>query len=310
MTYWIPFGILTLIGVIILTLFIRLRWEGSVNKIVLIYSLLAIFCISLTGLLGLLDKKTTSFVFLLCQLIFLLYGLLHAYLMYRSEDKRITAFKWVKRNSDDPERDSFWPEYLFTFGLSFLGLAVFVVVFEVLAKGDYVGYSITFLPAGIGLILPLIMLKTLDSARQIAPRDYSVTWSPHKLTIELARWQLESVELDFRLAKSIADENRFLHKKMEPFIAKLDPNQSLGDIFLLAIIAYNKDKINSAKDQIQDIGPEPNIEPFWWLMKLKFIPWKPRTWNPKYRLLDPNASYKENDLCHKDVIVAKRMSIN
>lgn len=277
-------------AVVSLVLFIVL-WQmkiGEIKRDTLLHSLLGFLLLALPGFFGLVVGKAPQLVYLACLLIFLLLGILHAWRMY--------SLYWARRASGDPSRDSFFPEFVFTLFMAALGVIVFTIHFWVWASE----FALAFSTVLIFFPLPFLFLKAYDFAIQIQAPDYEkkAVWEDFSPILGANT----EINVRFKVHTRLINEKNFFARRTGVSV-EAAYNDILGNVF-----RYGIEEVNREEPDIQIINLERDeSKPFWWLFYIKFVLWRPNTWNRKIRYLDVGATVKENKLKSGDIIVAKRI---
>jgi hypothetical protein len=277
-------------AVVSLVLFIVL-WQmkiGEIKRDTLLHCLLGFLLLALPGFFGLAVSKAPQLAYLTCLLIFLLLGILHTWRMY--------SLYWARRVSGDPSRDSFFSEFVFTLFMTALGIIGFTIHLWIWASE----FALAFSTALIFFPLPFLFLKAYDFAIQIQAPDYEkkAVWEDFSPSLG----KDTEINVRFNVHAQLVDEKKFF-SKMTGVYVEAAYEDILGNVF-----RYGIEEINREEPDIQIIDLNRNeSKPFWWLFYIKFILWRPSTWNRKIRYLDAGRTVKENRLISGDIIVAKRI---
>jgi hypothetical protein len=243
-----------------------------------------------------------SQIYLIMQLVFLILGILNAWLLY-------PKLFWAYRDAERADRDSFWAEGLFTLTVCILSVLALLVSFILISgksisldnRPDFVFWTLIAV-----FVLPFFVLKGYDFLNQIPARNFDVKWTyPTHTPLEPNRWQWEhKVWVNFDVADSLENERKWRVKRAK-FSVEMPREQSLENAFRLALREHHD---RGPAIPVQDLGYERSRQgDFWWLFKIKCIIWRPNTWFRKNRYLDPYISIVENGLRQGDVVKAQRM---
>lgn len=292
---WIIY--LSLIGIVLLLIFLfafdRRQRDRKAWFHFVIYLMIGGACGSLINLFSIRNTMSIETCYLLFSIFCFGLGIFLVWYMLRK-------IMWVKRDPEDAEKDSFILELLFILlcGISLsIGVALSLKFFKVSYADYFLGATLLF-PAWF------LIIKALDCLFQIPTEEYKIKWKFPKYLINEQDWpETNKVWIGF---ESMESYNRPGMLSLIRYRAEVPRNIVLGEIFRLAIKIYNgQGHVNS----MQDIGVEPeNEDRFWWLFRLKFVWYRPHTWFPNFRILDPNADVITNGLRTDDLVQAIRMS--
>ncbi len=262
---------------------------------VLIMALSAALIAVFAWLLRVLCSTTLVWVFIVVQVLMLSLGLIHNHLMYKQ--------MWSGRDVHFWERDSIAKELSFSVFTSGISTLCFMGIYWLLNKQhpeDTANFWAIFLP----FLLPLFVLKALDFLNQIPFRDYQHKWVYELSELDETRWDWRNtLVIGFQVTDSYNNEDKLFPKRAH-FTIRVPREQILTQVYRLALRKYHE---MQPTIPVQDIGYEVNPSPFWWLFYIKFNIFKPKTWFPKQRYLDPSTSIANNMLQNADLITARRV---
>ena len=278
--------IVTLVGLVILAIlsavgFSRNTRGKKFKKIDnVIYLVAFAVVIAGTGAIAMVDKEFPVQVYGLIGTALLVLGILHVWLMY-------LLLSWS-------ERDSFLAEGFFTLYVGSVGSLGFVLLFYFLDKQ---GYGLTYNWLLLLFPLPYLMLKAYDYWMQIdflkyegwkypesrvANSNYSAEYLTHKQTV-------------FFILSEVDPENKHLrHLQLE-----IDPAYQFGEFFHFYI--YDKSRRRELRP-IQHVVKAPDGTPLSWMF---FV--YPKKWWQRRRFIDPDLTFRENNISHGQSVVALRV---
>ncbi len=245
-------------------------------KAIVTYSLLFLLLLSLLGLFGLSKMEKPLLTFINVQSGVLILGVLHCWLLFKIN-------RW-------PQRDSFWPELVFTMFIGLIGLIGFIWVFGFFNGTDYLKL---FSFSVILFSIPFLFLKTFDYALEIPALDYP-KWHYSQDAVP----EIETLPDD----KVIVVALEFFRNVGDPTTvksrAKAPLRMEFGSYFALFINEYNEanigNRINYLDHSHQSYGWTFYKKPKWWQFK---------------RYIDPKNTLNENKLAENDIIIAERHQI-
>ena len=262
---------------------------------VLILTLLAVLMGAIAWLLRNMGELPLGWVYVIMQVAFLCMGLLHNSMLYRQ--------MWSVRDTDYWERDSLANETAFTIFVSQFQILGFMSVYFLLKKetgAEVANFWALFIP----FLIPFSTLKILDLLNQVPIKDYSQKWTYQLSELDETRWQWDNtIVVGFQVVDAFQNENNWFPKRAH-FMIRAPRNQLLTQVYRLGLRVYHE---KNPTIPVQDIGYEVSPPPFWWLFYIKFHLFKPQTWFPKERYLDPNFSLENNGLQNNTLVTARRM---
>ncbi len=214
---------------------------------------------------------------------------------------------WVVRDKFYFEKDSFFPEFLFTLSLALITAVMFVLGggYSLSGQSIYLDPSPLFGDLPLYFVLPFFWIKLFDMAGHIPPETIAEQWSFPLEPVSAQNWPWrELMIVNFEMKKSLVEEYNIFAEEARPWIEA--PREiSLGAIFQLCMQERRR---NKSLTTIQDLGDEYDGEPrFYWLFLKKSIWYKPRSWRRENRLLDPVKSIRSNGVESTDIIIARRI---
>jgi len=268
-------GIAGILGVIF---FIRIALESSrkiFTKTIITYTLVFLLLVAATRALNYLNINNARINFSLYQLIFLLMGILHCYLI-------VTRF--FKGSSK-----AFLMGLIYTISITIIGGLALIFVFQFtdqLQENFLIASSLLIFP------LPYIIYYTFYYGNSIPTPIYN-TWS----------WPDEPPDIDdypeddsFLLSLVVTPSSRGLRTK--EIICRGPVNFKFGDFFYAAVAEYNERDNVTQKVEVLD----EEQQPYGWMFFEKSNSfWK------KDRMIDFDLSIYYNDLGDKSHIICKRV---
>lgn len=279
------------------------RYQRSFDSSMSIHIIVFILLSSIAGLTFQLTMRDSLHIVWASRLCLLVLGAFHVWNLFRRE--------WVKRDKYVFLKDSMWPELSATVTLS-LACAMAFVLSPRLLSLPFLSFRIPRVPpdytlwdAPLVFLLPFLAFKMGDFASQIPFRFVEKIWFyPQELfNPEKLPWR-GLIRVNFVVANTLRDEYRIIGRRSHPWI-EIPVEAQLEKTFRLMVQERRK---KQGLTIIQDLGTEYGGEPqFWWLFRVKIVPWKPSTWFRKPRYLNPDLSVAENKVRGGDIIVATRV---
>ncbi len=276
--------------------------RGEIQKKTWFYS---IFMLILWGLLGLLGyfiklQELNIVWILISQGLFFLMGVLHSWMIFN-------GFYWSQKAISDRGSYSFWPEWAYTIFICAWGGVAFSLVLWWIT--DYKESYIWLFSPGIAFVpIPFLLVSASGHLAQVPAKDFLVKWSYPNDSIKLHDWDWDNtLYIEFRVHRSLKREKIPFYPRDKRIITNSPIEISLGDLFRVSIDSYRKKYPDLTKQYIRDLRSAPDSAPFWWLFKVKFVPWRLHTWDRRFKLLNPHASLRQNGLKDGDIIIVKRV---
>ncbi len=224
------------------------------------------------------SKHLFTTFWMLC-LVFLLFGVLHVYVVRRNYAGRLKS-----------RRREFVAELLFLLSVLLFTLAVFSTIQYLLVDKNFLFYPL--LMSALMFFVPVLLLQTFEAAYAI-PLPCYTTWNyPVNQQQELAPGHLTNALLvvGFQLTRNVVGDNN------THFRAKGPAKMPLGDLYYYFINDYNE-----LHHQAPIVYADAQHEPYNWWFRLK------RKWPGGYKVLDPGLSLAENGIKENAVIICERI---
>ncbi len=279
------------------------RYQRSMDSKMSIHILVFVIVSSIIGLALQYTLKNSLHIVWATRVALLVLGSFHVWSLFR--------MKWVKRDPYVFLKDSMWPELASTVTIA-LACSMAFVLSPRLFSLPFVSIRIPRIPvdytmwdAPVVFLLPFLAYKLADFASQIPYRFVEKIWyyPQELLSAEKIPWR-DLIRVNFVVANTLRDEYRIIGRRSHPWIEI--PNEiQLEKAFRFMVQERRK---KQGLTIVQDLGSEYGGEPqFWWLFRVKIVPWKPSTWRRKPRYLNPELSIQENRVRGGDIIIATRV---
>jgi hypothetical protein len=245
------------------------------------YLLIAVAVFALTGLFiaaSFFSSYNGYFIFF--QVLFLLYGGLHIYMMHRKMD-------WGK------EKRTFVPDLIFTFLILLAGSICFMLAYRWLNRE---GLEISMMFSTLFFIIPLFVWHTFLSALAIPPKVLNQWYYPvHEPMEDPEESKLKNMLLiSFEFQKN-GQESYFTN-----FRAKAPVDMELGELFYYFINDYNE-----RHPQGQIHFSNGTGKPYGWMFYKK-----PKWYTILTTYMDSDKTIYLNRIRENDVIVCSRILEN
>lgn len=255
---------------------IRSSFKPFSRKAVL-YLLSALLLFGLTALViapGFFKSYTGYFIFF--QVLFVLYGSLHVYLM-----KKMMAWGRDER--------SFWPDVLYSLLIMAAGAIVFALVYRLVNRE---GLELPMMCAVLFFIVPVFVVHTFRKAMEIPPKVLKQWHYPvHHPVEDPDENKLKNLLLiSFEFQKK-SDDAWFTN-----FRAKAPTDMELGMLFYYFINDYNERHPQARIHYINGNG-----EPYGWMFYKK-----PRWYTILTGYMDADKTIFVNSIRENDIIVCAR----
>jgi hypothetical protein len=253
----------------------------ATKKKMVIYVLLTLLTFSLVSLFsydGLIADP--NILLLLFQFCFLGLGIAHV--------------KAMKDYMDWDQKNSVWPELLFSFFIWLIGLIPFYLLY--ISFSGFVNYQFYMLGASLFFIIPMFYHKTFRAALGMPHPDIDSWYYPTHIDVPDPKpHELQNpFVITFIIQKKAEDE--------EPttFRAKAPENMNLGGLFYFFVEDFNEQNVEAPLEFTDDFG-----QPYGWNFYFK-PKWY---WLFKKHYLNPAHTVKENDLEEDCVVVCERQDV-
>src|ERR1044072_1588007 len=218
--------------------------------------------------------------FIFFQVLFLLYGVLHIYMMHRK-------MSWGK------EKQTFVPDLIFTFLILLAGSICFMLAYRWLNRE---GLEISMMFSALFFIIPLFVWHTFLSALAIPPKVLNQWYYPvHEPMEDPEESKLKNMLLiSFEFQKN-GQESFFTN-----FRAKAPVDMELGELFYYFINDYNE-----RHPQGQIHFSNGTGKPYGWMFYKK-----PKWYTIMTTYMDSDKTIYLNRIRENDVIVCSRILQN
>lgn len=245
------------------------------------YLLISVAVFALTGLFiaaSFFSSYNGYFIFF--QVLFLLYGGLHIYMMHKKMD-------WGK------ERQTFVPDLIFTFIIQLAGAICFMLAYRWLNRE---GLEISMMFSTLFFIIPLFVWHTFLSALAIPPKVLNQWYYPvHEPMEDPEESKLKNMLLiSFEFQKN-GQESFFTN-----FRAKAPVDMELGELFYYFINDYNERHPQGHIHFSNGTG-----KPYGWMFYKK-----PKWYTIMTTYMDSDKTIYLNRIRENDVIVCSRILEN
>ena len=274
--------LLFIVGSLIMMLFTKIRKIFSKQKKqAILYAIFILISFALVGFISsskfLNDTAVNSFIGM--QIIFLLLGILHLFIMR----------KFFAALSED--KSDFFSEFLFTIAITLIGLFAFLNV--VTKFRDGINY--TFLASSIIFIVPYLSYKLYEFSLLIPVPEYKNWFYPLEVDVkEPTQKELQNplvISFEFQKKQDIADVTNFRVKAPE--------NMEFGKLFYFFINDYNE---RHPESQI-DFTDYSTQEPHGWIFYRK------PSWIKSLKHINFSKTVIANDIREDYVIVCQRTNV-
>jgi hypothetical protein len=245
------------------------------------YLLISAAVFALTGLfiaVGFFSSYNGYFIFF--QVLFLLYGGLHIYMMHKKMD-------WGK------EKKTFVPDLIFTFLILLAGSICFMLAYRWLNRE---GLEISMMFSTLFFIIPLFVWHTFLSALAIPPKVLNQWYYPVHEPME----DPEESKLKNMLLISFEFQKNGQDSFFTNFRAKAPVDMELGELFYYFINDYNE-----RHPQGQIHFSNGTGKPYGWMFYKK-----PKWYTILTTYMDSEKTIYLNRIRENDVIVCSRISQN
>ena len=245
------------------------------------YLLISVAIFAVTGLF-IATRMFSSYngYFIFFQVLFLLYGALHIYMMHKKMD-------WGK------EKKTFLPDLIFTFIVLLAGAICFMLAYRWLNRE---GLEISMMFSTLFFIIPLFVWHTFLSALAIPPKVLNQWYYPvHEPMEDPEESKLKNMLLiSFEFQKN-GQESFFTN-----FRAKAPVDMELGELFYYFINDYNE-----RHPQGQIHFSNGTGKPYGWMFYKK-----PKWYTIMTTYMDSDKTIYLNRIRENDVIVCSRILEN
>jgi hypothetical protein len=245
------------------------------------YLIIAVAVFALTGLfiaVGFFSNYNRYFIFF--QVLFLLYGGLHVYLMQQKMD-------WGK------DKQSFWPDLIYTIIILLGGAICFVLAYRWVNRE---GLELSMMFSTLFFIIPLFVWHTFQTALAIPPKVLNQWYYPVHEPME----DPEESKLKNMLLISFEFQKNGHDTYFTNFRAKAPVDMELGELFYYFINDYNE-----RHPQGQILFSNGTGNPHGWMFYKK-----PKWYTILTTYMDADKTIFLNRIRENDVIVCSRIIEN
>ncbi|WP_080779322.1 TssN family type VI secretion system protein [Chryseobacterium phocaeense] len=249
-------------------------------KVVIIYFLLCSLCLALPGIFGFAENLFNPYWYLIAQVFYLIFGIIHVNLLHRYFRKHI---------------DSLGMSILFESILSLTCMAfggfLFTLIFGWISKG--LGYPVMAATSISIFVVPMVFYYCYVQFISI-PFDIYKTWrySPDQKLPDFEGADFDRLMvLNVELSKNLEDSNRFRIKAKT-----LPTGVTFGDWFYRVVDDYNH-KNPSSIINLSDIDKEP----YYWIFYTK------KSFFSFRKYIDFDQDISANGISENEVVICKRV---
>lgn len=273
-----------MIGILVFIMSLIRKSRPAIKiKHIIIYVLICGLLLALPGIFGVSGNLFNPYWYLVCQVIYLIFGIFHVNLLHNYFRKHFTVV---------------WKSALFEFILTvtcmLFGGYLFKLLFEWIGKEQ--GNAVMAATSMITFLIPLAFYYCYINFISI-PYNIYKTWriSPDQQPHDFRGVDFDKLMvLNVELSKKLDDSQRFLVK------AKTVPSGvTFGDWFYRVVDDYNH-KNPGSTIQITD----QNNEPFYWIFYVK------KSFFSKRKYVDFEQDITENGISENEIIICKRVIHN
>ena len=251
---------------------------GQKKKQVLIYLLVIALSFGLTGLIS--NERVLNDIplhnFFAFQFIFLLLGILHAYVCRE-------YFEILSEKSE-----GFWSEFIFSIAVSLIALIPFALVINIFKPE----FTFVFLGAALWFLVPILVIKTYEFAVLIPLPVYKKWYYPIGKNIRDPKDDelINPHVISFEFHK---EDNT---SQLSNFRLKAPEKMEFGRLFYFFIDDYNDRHPESKIGYL-----EQNNSPSGWIF------YKKHTWYRGMKYIDFTRTVESNGIREDDVIICQRV---
>ena len=275
--------LLFIVGSVIMMLFTKVRKVFTKQKKqAILYAIFILITFALVGFISsskfLNDTALNSFIGM--QIVFLLLGILHLYIMRKIFD------------SLSEDKSDFFSEFLFTMAITLIGLFAFLNVVTKFREG----INYTFLASAIFFIVPYLVYKLFEYSLLIPVPVFKKWFYPLEVDVkEPTKKELQNplvISFEFQKKQDLPDVTNFRVKAPE--------NMEFGKLFYFFINDYNE-RHPEIRIDFLDYNTQ---EPHGWIF------YKKPSWIRSLRHINFSKSVLGNDIKEDYVIVCQRTNSN
>ncbi|AZA74479.1 TssN family type VI secretion system protein [Chryseobacterium indoltheticum] len=249
-------------------------------RVIIVYVLLCSLCLALPGLFGFSGNSFNPYWYLISQIIYLIFGIIHVNLMH-------TFF----RKHFQSQTTSITFESILSVTCALVGAYLFVLIFGLISKGA--GYPVMSATSVLIFFVPLVFYYCYIQFISI-PVDIYKTWrySPDQKPPDFDGADFDRLMvLNVELSKNLEDANRFRIKAKT-----LPTGVTFGDWFFRVVDDYNhknpKSIIHLTDEQRQ---------PYYWIFYTK------KSFFSFRKYIDFDLDITTNTISENEVVICKRV---
>lgn len=260
--------------------FIRRSQPAIKIKVIIIYILLCSLCLSIPGLFGFSGNLFNPYWYLISQIIYLIFGIIHVNLLHKYFKKHIPSFG-----------KSVLFESILSITCVLLGSYLFVIFFRLLSKDQ--GYPIMSATSSLIFFIPLVFYYCYIQFISI-PVDIYKTWrySPDQKPPDFEGANFDKLMvLNVELSKNLEDANRFRIKAKT-----LPTGVNFGDWFYRVVDDYNHKNPQSIINLI-----DMDRESYYWIFYTK------KSFFSFRKYIDFDQDISTNGISENEIVICKRV---
>jgi len=263
--------------VVLLSLILsRVKEAKKYKKATIIYMIITALCFGIAGLTGFFAIiQNLSAYFILLQVIILLFGILHSYLLYR-------LLPWTSKYR-------FTWEFLFTLATALLGAFFFLLVYNFILH--YHALQYVLLAAITWFFVPFFFMHALNRYLLIPGRIFRKWYYPVGKEIN----DPQDSELVSLLVVSFEFHKKMNDPEITTFRAKAPAHMVFGRLFYYFLNDYNE---RHREGPIQFLDSED--QPHGWIFYKT-------NWFGRKRYIDPDQIIMDNHIRENSVIICQRI---
>ncbi len=249
-------------------------------KVIIIYFLLCSLCLAIPGFFGFAGNLFNPYWYLIAQIIYLIFGIIHVNLLHVYFKKHIDSLSL-----------SILFETLLTLTCMAFGGYLFVLIFDWMSKGT--GYSLMAATSVIIFIVPLVFYYCYVQFISI-PFDIYKTWrfSPDQKPPDFEGADFDKLMvLNVELSKNLEDANRFRIKAKT-----LPTGVTFGDWFYRVVDDYNHKNPGSVIHLLDN-----EKESYYWIFYTK------KSFFSFRKYIDFDRDITSNNISENEVVICKRV---
>lgn len=253
----------------------------ATKKKMVIYVILTLFAFSLVSLLGYGELIPNPNILVpIFQLCFFGLGVGHVWAMDNYMD-------WE-------EKESVWPELIFSFFIWLVGLIPFYLLYNSLSGLG--GYQYYMLATTLFFIIPVFFHKTFLAALNMPLPEIERWYYPTHIDVP----DPEAHELQNPFVITFIIQKKADDEEATTFRAKAPENMNLGGLFYFFVEDFNEQHVENTLEFTDNFG-----RPYGWVFYFK--PKWYRLFSKQY--INPAHTVKENGLEENSVIVCQRTDV-